>query len=277
MAERRMIHKKISLSEQFNDMGEFAQLVFVLMIPHADDWGSLKGTARVIRGMAIPLNTTRTDKEVESALQEMEKQELVWRYRPDGEGPMLQLRRWEDHQTGLGNRTKPKRKLYYYCEDAKKLLETAGIDWDYEEFHKTSENLSELQKDSPVTKQNRTKQKRTKGKGTRKRDPLLDHWAIKCYKHVVKRHVKTILRGDWVAFADKQYEEDDDANFDAMKADMKKFMAMGYFEGNIEWFMQWVKDGKPEKWAGGKSATHKRSDGITDEEWEKVYGHLDKE
>lgn len=218
MAERRMIHKKISLSEQFNDMGEFAQLVFVLMIPHADDWGSLKGTARVIRGMAIPLNTTRTDKEVESALQEMEKQELVWRYRPDGEGPMLQLRRWEDHQTGLGNRTKPKRKLYFYCEDARKLLETAGIDWDYEEFHKTSENLSELQKDSPVTKQNITKQKETKvAKKPRKRGnpesrKKLKHWAFEIWRDVFGKKVKgkppdIEQRDAIIAFAESKGEE----------------------------------------------------------------------
>ena len=161
MAERRTVHKKISISEQFNDLSEFAQLLFVLMIPHADDWGVLKGSPRVIRGTVIPLNDDRSDEDVEAALNEMVAQRLIWRYEPDGEGLMLQFRKWEEHQVGLQKRTRPKQKLYHYPPQARELLEKDGVAWDYNEFQANSEKFPEVQRSSP-----RTEQKGTEEKGT---------------------------------------------------------------------------------------------------------------
>lgn len=39
MANRRMISKSISVSEQANVLADFAALLFIWMLPHTDDWG----------------------------------------------------------------------------------------------------------------------------------------------------------------------------------------------------------------------------------------------
>lgn len=58
------------------------------------------------------------------------------------------------------------------------------------------------------------------------------------------------------------------ACYDSFKAEAfwaAKHLSMKHIDENID------------DWKKARHATHKRSDGITDEEWEKVYGHLDKE
>lgn len=252
MAERRMIHRKISWSRQFNEMSEFAQLLFLMMIPHADDWGSMVGDAYVIKAQVIPMSSRNSEEDVESALNEMEEHRLFWRYQPNDEKPLLQFRKWEDHQTGLHKRTKPKNKLYFYCEEAREKLEEKGVSWNYQEFQGTSPRTKEgkeLEQNEEGTEQPPTE--------TRQRKDLLKHWAMKCYHHVVHRQMKGVLRESWAAFADETYtQRDEEERFKEMKADLKKFVAMGYFDGNVDWFMKWVGKGKPEK--GGNRGPHKQ-------------------
>lgn len=53
MANRRMLSKSISISEQANDLSDFAALLFTWMIPHADDWGILPGSARKVKALIV--------------------------------------------------------------------------------------------------------------------------------------------------------------------------------------------------------------------------------
>src|SRR5487761_2456008 len=113
MAERRTIAKKISVSEQVNSLStDFARLLFTWMIPHADDYGVLSGSAWSIRSLVIPM-LERTNVEVEAALAELEAHELVWRYMGRDKKPYLQFRTWEEHQSGLHKRTAPHQPLYF--------------------------------------------------------------------------------------------------------------------------------------------------------------------
>jgi hypothetical protein len=105
MAKRRMIWTKISTSVQVNEMSEFAQLLFTWMIPHADDYGVMKAHPKFLKAQVMPLSS-RNFTEFQGAVDEMEKAGLIHAYEVDGEGPLIQFRRWEDHQTGLSRRTR---------------------------------------------------------------------------------------------------------------------------------------------------------------------------
>ena len=54
MAQKLMIDKKISVSEQVANLPIEAQLLFTWMIPHADDVGLLPYSARTIKALVIP-------------------------------------------------------------------------------------------------------------------------------------------------------------------------------------------------------------------------------
>ena len=56
MAQRRMLDKKISISEQVSNLHSFeAQLIFTWSIPHADDFGLLPYSHKTLRAMIIPM------------------------------------------------------------------------------------------------------------------------------------------------------------------------------------------------------------------------------
>ena len=44
MANRRMIAKSISVSDEANALGDFAALLFTWLIPHSDDYGVIPGS-----------------------------------------------------------------------------------------------------------------------------------------------------------------------------------------------------------------------------------------
>lgn len=106
MASRRMLSKSISISEQVNDLSDFAALLFTWMIPHADDWGILPGSTKKIKALVIPMRK-QAPKDVEKALYELVSAELIWWYEVEGER-YIQFRKWDKHQEGLHKRTKPK-------------------------------------------------------------------------------------------------------------------------------------------------------------------------
>ena len=55
MAQKRMIDKKISVSEQVADLPIEAQLIFTWAIPHADDIGLLPHHERTLKALIIPM------------------------------------------------------------------------------------------------------------------------------------------------------------------------------------------------------------------------------
>ena len=97
MAKWRALHGDISTSGQVNRLTEFEQLLFTWMIPHADDWGVLTGDLMELKLKVMP-GTDRQSQEVDAALNHIEEVGLIWRYEPDGEGPLIQFRKWDGHQ-----------------------------------------------------------------------------------------------------------------------------------------------------------------------------------
>ena len=106
MANRRMIGKSISISEQVNDLSDFAALLFSCMIPHSDDWGILPGSPKKIKALVIPMRK-QTERDVEKALREIADAGLIWWYEIGG-NKYVQFCKWDEHQEGLHKRTKSK-------------------------------------------------------------------------------------------------------------------------------------------------------------------------
>lgn len=107
MATGRIIKTAISVSEQVNDMSLAAALLFTWMIPHADDFGRMAGSARKIKALVVPMRNDITPDKVDKCLEEMEKGGLIKRYCVNGE-TYIQLPKWDEHQSGLHKRTRSK-------------------------------------------------------------------------------------------------------------------------------------------------------------------------
>lgn len=145
-----MISKSISVSEQTNNLSDFAALLFTWMIPHADDYGVIKGSAKVIKALVIPMRQ-HTAAQVDAALNEMVEQDLIWRYEYEGT-EYVQFKTWDKHQEGLHKRTEPKLPTHdMVANDASgKFREVPG----------NSGNHSEEPGNSRLTELNRTEQNR---------------------------------------------------------------------------------------------------------------------
>ena len=111
MARGRMLSKSISTSRKFTQLaceagklGEFAQTLYVLLIPHSDDFGRLEGDPFTIKHLVHPASP-RSERDFEIALQAMAKVKLIDWYGNDGQR-FVQITQFERHQSGLHKRTK---------------------------------------------------------------------------------------------------------------------------------------------------------------------------
>ena len=106
MAQRRMIHKSISWSEQVNALSnDFARLLFTWTIPHLDDFGKIEGKAPVIKAIVIPMLFDKTVNDVEQAITEQVEKGLIERYEAEGR-LVIKYTNFDKYQTGLNRRTK---------------------------------------------------------------------------------------------------------------------------------------------------------------------------
>ena len=103
MANRRMISKSISVSDETNSISDFVALLFTWLIPHADDYGVIPGTPGRIKALVVP-RRKQTEQDVEAALEELQAVGLVHRYTNNGLY-YVQLVSFEQHQEGLHKRT----------------------------------------------------------------------------------------------------------------------------------------------------------------------------
>lgn len=55
MAQKRMLDKKISLSEKVANLDLLGQILYTWMIPHADDFGLLQASARTLKALVVPM------------------------------------------------------------------------------------------------------------------------------------------------------------------------------------------------------------------------------
>jgi hypothetical protein len=97
MAQKRMIDKKISVSEQVANLPIEAQLLFTWMIPHADDLGLLPKSPRSIKGMVVPM-WDKSVEDVGNLLEDIEKQGLI-RVFHGGDSDYYQLINFFQYQT----------------------------------------------------------------------------------------------------------------------------------------------------------------------------------
>ena len=97
-----MISTDISLSESFNDCSEFAQTLFLMMIPHCDDWGRLVGNPAKVKAKVKPLSK-RTAMHFERALLELAQADLIcWYENCAGELYVaFKPESWDDYQAGI--------------------------------------------------------------------------------------------------------------------------------------------------------------------------------
>lgn len=108
MARGRMLSKSLGASRKFarcgTAAGEFPQLLFTLLVPHADDFGRMTSDAFTVKLAVFP-SSARSEDEFEAALVALEHAKLIVRY-PHAGGQVLQIVKFDEHQRGLHKRTK---------------------------------------------------------------------------------------------------------------------------------------------------------------------------
>jgi hypothetical protein len=102
MSRSRSISTDISTDERLGPVGEenpLAVLLYTLAIPHADDWGRLKGDATAFRYEVAPF-LLKTGKEIDAALDALAEAGLWRRYEVDGRKYIAFPREtWFKHQS----------------------------------------------------------------------------------------------------------------------------------------------------------------------------------
>lgn len=148
MAEKRMISKVISISKKFNVRldDHFSRLLYVLLIPHSDDFGRLTGDPFKLKALILPMMEDVTWQDVERALVKLHNADLIIWYEV-GDEKYIQINNFEEHQTGLHKRTKSK------------FPDPPG----------DSRKFPEI-----PSEQNRTEEKRTEEKGTERNGVSVD-------------------------------------------------------------------------------------------------------
>jgi hypothetical protein len=111
MARGRLLSKSLSTSRRFaiagqqgGKLGEFCQVLFPLLISHADDFGRLAGDAFTVQALVFP-TSPRKESEFEVALVTLTHVGLIQRASVGGEW-VIQIIGFDGHQPGLTRRTK---------------------------------------------------------------------------------------------------------------------------------------------------------------------------
>lgn len=144
MAEKRMISKVISISKKFNISldDHFTRLLYLLLIPHSDDFGRLSGDPYKVKALILPMMNDVTWDEVESSLAKLHNSKLINLYEIDEE-MYIQIINFEEHQQGLHKRTRSK----------------------FPEPPNYSRKFSEIPSEGKGREGNRTEENRTEGEG----------------------------------------------------------------------------------------------------------------
>lgn len=105
-----MISKSLSTSEKFAslnatdaEMAEFCQVLYLLMIPHSDDFGRLQGDSFTIKHQCYPASP-RPAEDFQQALNYLHNAELIIWYQVKGK-QFIQITNFDPHQIGLHKRT----------------------------------------------------------------------------------------------------------------------------------------------------------------------------
>jgi DnaJ-domain-containing protein 1 len=165
MAQKRMIDKKISLSEKVADLDILGKLLYTWMIPHADDLGLLQGSPRTIKGLVMPMENA-TVEDIGFQLENMKKVDLIRELEHNGK-KYYYIVDFEKNQTLKQDRQPQTILDFEHDKDAKtswanlKLLfwelsgiqlEDIGIQMDTEVKGREGKIREEREKDSPSPK-----------------------------------------------------------------------------------------------------------------------------
>lgn len=100
-----MVSKTLSTSRKFAKLSsEFSQVLYVLIVAHADDFGRQSGDAFTVKHQVFPVSP-RTEAEFESAILDLVRCGLIERYDGGNGEPVLQVVSFESHQVGLHKRS----------------------------------------------------------------------------------------------------------------------------------------------------------------------------
>lgn len=105
MASRRMLSRRISLSEKVNALPVKAQLVWIWTIPYLDDFGCYTADAKDIKAQAFPKNKRVAVKDIARALQQCGESGLIVIYEADGKY-YQKYTNFENFQTFRGDRNR---------------------------------------------------------------------------------------------------------------------------------------------------------------------------
>ncbi|CAH1205739.1 hypothetical protein PAECIP111893_02406 [Paenibacillus plantiphilus] len=157
MAEKRMISKVISISKKFNILlnDHFSRLLYLLLIPHSDDFGRLTGDPFKIKALILPMMKEVEWEEVEKTLGNLHAAGLINWYESQGE-MYIQIINFDDHQQGLHKRTRSK----------------------FPEPPTVSRNFPEIPSEQNRTEGNRTEEKGTEQNGVSSENLILS-WINK--------------------------------------------------------------------------------------------------
>ncbi len=84
MANARLIHRKISVSVQVNNLSDSAKLLFTWMIPYTDVEGKLKGDPLFVKATVIPMLRWPI-KKVKKYIEEIANQDLIYYWQANNE------------------------------------------------------------------------------------------------------------------------------------------------------------------------------------------------
>jgi len=110
MARGRMISKSLSTSQKFGglatlgDLAEFAQLLYPMLVVHADDFGRLQGDPFTVKLTCLPISPRSLD-DFATALRQLEAAGLIAWYNAAGK-LYIEIQNFEWHQQGLHKRTR---------------------------------------------------------------------------------------------------------------------------------------------------------------------------
>jgi hypothetical protein len=159
VARGRMISKSLSTSAKFanlsattNGLSEFCQVLYVMLIPHTDDFGRLQGDAFTIKHQCFPASPRSVD-EFKSALLALHNAELIIWYQVSGK-QFVQITNFDPHQVGLHKRTHSV------------FPEFPGISGNLPEFPKSPNTHKEKKERYPKKEEKGTELKGSEGKGT---------------------------------------------------------------------------------------------------------------
>lgn len=154
-----MLSRSLSTSEKFAnlsaqcELAEFCQVLYVMLIPHTDDFGKLQGDPFTVKHQCFPASP-RSIPEFATALTALHNAELLIWYEVTGK-KFIQITNFDPHQVGLSKRTKSR------FPEIPEIPEVHGNSVKVSETPAPSEKITEIPSELNLTELKGTELKRT--------------------------------------------------------------------------------------------------------------------